>query len=222
MDKIRGMVFDFDGTLAELNLDFDLMKRKLAALAEVFLGDRPEPGALPALEWMEVLATKIGEANRDEGLEFHCRGRLAIAAMELDAARQGRLFPFTRPLLLELRERGVRTGIITRNSYAAVKVVFPDIEQGCDVFIAREDAIRVKPHGDHLLQALMAMGVPPEHGLMVGDHPMDVTTARNGGTRAAGVLSGRMTEADFSLQQPDFMDRDAQALVRSLVHIELL
>lgn len=216
MPKLDAIIFDFDGTLADVPLDFDLMKTKIAALGEVFLEERPVPNSKPALEWLEELVQQAMEWDEDEGKEFRTRGQLVITAMELDAARDGKLFDFTRPTLDRLHASGIASGVITRNISAAVKVVFPDIEACTRVFIPREDAARVKPDPDHLLRALKAVGAAPEKSLMVGDHPMDIQTARNAGTLSAAVTTGRMEAADFASLSPDFIASDVGALMAEL------
>lgn len=211
------VIFDFDGTLAELVLDFDLMKTKIAALAEAFLPYRPSPNGQPALEWMEELAEEIHrKIDRDTALEFHCRCRLTITAMELDAARDGRLFEFTRPLLDALSAEGIATGVVTRNVTPAVKTVFPDICDHVGVLLAREDARKVKPDPAHLLQALETLNVPPSRALMVGDHPMDVETGKRAGTATAGVASGNMTIIDMQAAGADMVFSDASGLFQAL------
>ena len=222
MQRLDAVIFDFDGTLADVSLDFALMKTKIAALGEVFLDERPTPGELPALEWLEELVQRTMERDVAEGKEFRTRGQLVITAMELDAARDGRLFEFTRPALTLLRERGVAPGIITRNISAAVRAVFPDVAELTSVFIPREDAARVKPHPDHLLRALEQVGAHPTRSLMVGDHPMDVETGKNAGTLTAGVTSGRMTAEDFAPLRPDFITGDVGELMTRLEQAGLI
>ena len=222
MPKLDAVIFDFDGTLADVSLDFALMKTRIAALGEVFLGERPTPGELPALEWLEELVARTMERDEAEGKEFRTRGQLAITAMELDAARDGRLFEFTRPTLNLLHERGVAPGIITRNISAAVRAVFPDVSELTRVFIPREDAARVKPHPDHLLKALEVVGARPERSLMVGDHPMDVETGKNAGALTAGVTTGRVTAEDFAPHRPDFIAPDVGELMARLEESDLL
>ncbi|WP_242012349.1 HAD family hydrolase [Pseudodesulfovibrio cashew] len=216
MKKLDAIIFDFDGTLADVPLDFDLMKTRIAALGEVFLGERPVPGTTPALEWLEELVQQAMEWDEDEGKEFRSRGQLVITAMELDAAREGRLFEFTRPALELLRERGVAAGVITRNITPAVKTVFPDIEKFIRAFVPREDAVRVKPDPAHLFQALDRLGADPANSLMVGDHPMDVITAKNGGALAAAVTSGRIGPEGFAELEPDFLAPDVGQLMTLL------
>ncbi|BDQ34302.1 haloacid dehalogenase [Pseudodesulfovibrio portus] len=220
--KLDAVIFDFDGTLADVPLDFDLMKTRIAALGEVFLGERPVPDGKPALEWLEELVQRVMKLDEAEGKEFRSRGQLVITAMELDAARDGALFPFTRPALDTLGRKGVAAGVITRNITAAVKVVFPDIEECTRVFIPREDAPLVKPDPAHLFQALEKVGADPGRSLMVGDHPMDVETAKRAGALSAAVTSGRMRPEDFAHLRPDFVAPDVEALLIDLEKAGLL
>lgn len=222
MPKLDAIVFDFDGTLADVPLDFDLMKTRIAALGEVFLGERPTPGSTPALEWLEELVQEALQWDEDEGKEFRTRGRLVITAMEMDAARDGALFPFTLPTFEMLHERGIGTGIITRNISAAVRVVFPDVDRLTQAFVPREDAVVVKPDPGHLFQALEKMEAAVGNSLMVGDHPMDVQTAKAAGALSAAVTSGRMTALDFEPLSPDFIAPDVGALMIQLEKAGLL
>lgn len=215
--KIKGIVFDFDGTLAELTIDFELMKRKVAALAEGFLGERPEIPNKPALEWLDDIAAEIEEyEGRDLGMEFHCRGRLVVQATELDAAREGGLFPFTRELLAGLRDAGVGTAIITRNSTAAVKTVFPDVHDCCTIFLPREDVSAVKPDPAHMGAALRRLKCAPEEALMVGDHHLDIETGKRAGVPTAGVASGNLSMAELEQGGADMVSENAAALVKTL------
>ncbi|WP_319582667.1 HAD family hydrolase [uncultured Pseudodesulfovibrio sp.] len=220
--KLDAIIFDFDGTLADVPLDFDFMKTKIAALGEVFMDERPVPDGTPALEWLEQLSAQVMERDRDEGLEFLSRGRLVIAATELDAARDGCLYEFTRPVLDDLKARGVATGVISRNISAAIKTVFPDIEDHLGVFLPRESSDRLKPDPAHLLRALESLGVSPERALMVGDHPMDVETGKRAGTLSAGVTTGRIEAEGFSLLAPDFVATDVAALMGELKRREMI
>ena len=213
----RALAFDFDGTLAVQNLDFALMKRRLAALAEIFLEEAVSPDGLPALEWVEHLAGLVLERQgRDLSLEFHTRCRFLIMDMEIKAASAGRLFPSTRPMLAALRVRGVRTAVITRNCTPAVTTVFPDIAAHVDCLLARESAPRVKPDPVHLLAALERLGARPEETLMVGDHPMDVLVGRRAGTATAAVSSGETTADALRAAGPDYLAEDCARLMDML------
>lgn len=224
MERIEALVFDFDGTLAELTLDFALMRRRVSALVQGLLEeeDLSCPPGTPALEWLDQMAEDIRGEDPDLALEMASRGRLVITAMEMDAARDGRLFPFTRELLADLAARGLKLGVVTRNCTAAVRAVFPDLARYCPVVLAREDVARVKPHPDHLTAALARLKAAPARALMIGDHPLDIEAARRAGTLSAGVASGAADLARLSEAGPDFVARDCRELAELLAARGLL
>lgn len=219
----QALVFDFDGTLAALTIDFALMKRRLAVLAEIFLKESVVPDGLPVLEWIEHLAaTVLSRHGRETSLEFHTRCRFLIMDMEIKAASQGSLFPTTRAMLTRLRGCGARTAVITRNCTPAVTAVFPDIALHVDCLLPRESVARVKPDPEHLLAALERLAVPPESALMIGDHPMDVLTGRHAGTATAAVASGKTLPEELRASGPDFLAQNCAGLMALLEAQNLL
>ncbi len=208
VSTLGALVFDFDGTLAELNLDFAALRSEVHALAR----RRGRRGPWPAgylLEEVEALAKELGP-------EFARRARELIQRRELEAAARGRLFPFTRPLLQRLRAAGYALGVVTRNCAAAVRRVFPQVEEVAGCFLPRERVSRVKPHPEHLLSACRRLGVPPPHTAMVGDHPTDMAAARAAGCLAVGVTSGRSPAADLRAAGAQLLLPDASGLLERL------
>lgn len=184
--NLNGLIFDFDGTLAELNLDFGLMARRVEELAraEGFAGPWPS-GYL--LEVLEVVSARLGDG-------FPGRAAQVIQAVELEAAGRAHLFPFTRPLLAQARERGLSLGVVSRNCAAAIRLLLPEADR-LDAFLPRERAPKPKPHPRQLWDACAAMGLEPGQAAMVGDHPTDMQAAVAAGCLAVGVTSGRVDEA---------------------------
>lgn len=216
MKKIEAIVFDFDGTLAELTIDFDEMKKRLKALGRAFLDPFPEKNDIPALEWVDFISNCLAEGDPDLGKEFHTRCRFLIITMEVEAARQGKLFPFTCEILSSLRNSGIKTGIITRNTASAVRELVPEIENISGCFLSREDVQNVKPHPEHLYKALDVIGVDPANTLMVGDHPMDIETGKRAGSMTAGVATGRMSVEELKEADPDFVAANCAELMQML------
>ena len=56
---------------------------------------------------------------------------------------------------------------------------------------------RMKPHPEPLLFAASAMGIAPQHCLMVGDTTIDMRTGAAAGAQNVGVLCGFGTEAEL-------------------------
>lgn len=211
--KFKFIVFDFDGTLAELHIDFGEMKRRMAVLAREHLPVVLNSSLPPVLEWMESLAAGLDASNPRAGAEFRQKGHALIREMELEAARRGRLFDYTRPILSDLRQKGIDVAIITRNCEQAVRIVFPDLDGYCRVFLARDHVPHVKPDPDHLFRALEKTAWEPAATLMVGDHPLDIQTGRRAGVLTAGVSSGRASREDLAGSGADWTAADCQELM---------
>ncbi len=215
--KIKSIVFDFDGTLAELRLDFSEMKARLGALAGRYSVSEPPSDSLPVLEWLSWLEKHLRRTNGAEAAAFRKQAFALICSMELEAARCGALFPFTRPLLKDLMLKGIKTAVITRNCDEAVRMVFPEIDHYCCAFLARDHVARPKPDAAHLLSALEALGAGLSTALMVGDHPMDIQTGKAARIRTAGVFSGNASREALIGAGADWVARDCQELISVLV-----
>ena len=211
--KLESVVFDFDGTLAELHLDFAEMKRRLGDLAAEYLDGAFESSGQPALELLESIGSSIQAKDASMGRQFKERAHSLIMGMELEAAGRGALFPFTRRVLRILAGKGLKIAIITRNCEQAVTTVFPDIHLHCSTFLSREHVKRVKPDPGHLLLALERLTAPAGTALMVGDHPLDIQTGKRAGTLTAGVTSGNSSEADLSKSGADWTAKNCEELV---------
>jgi phosphoglycolate phosphatase len=211
--RIESMVFDFDGTLAELRLDFKEMKNRIGALAEKFLSPAPLPTSLPVLEWLSSLEEAIRLTNGGLAGNFRTQAFALISEMEMESARHGSLFPFTRPLLKNLLQNGIKTAIITRNCDAAVRLVFPDIGDYCSAFFARDHVPDPKPHPAHLIRALDAIHADFATAVMVGDHPLDIQTGKAAGIRTAGVSSGNVSKEELIRNGADWVAGDCEDLM---------
>jgi phosphoglycolate phosphatase len=125
--------------------------------------------------------------------------------MEVESAGQGALLDGTRMLLTGLAACSIRIGVVTRNCRTAVLRVFPDIALYCQVFLTRDDTVRVKPHPDHLRSALAALKVAPAAAVMVGDHPLDILLGRETGAYTIGVLTGHSGREELRSAHADLI-----------------
>jgi len=210
--SIKAVIFDFDGTLAVLNIDFSLMRDRVFELIrrvgvrEDYLKERY------LLEIIDEVYPILEKESPARAETFYQEAHRILHDIELRAAEEGRLIPGTEETLKMLRRKGIKVGIITRNCEEAVRKVFPSIDDYCDVFISRDSIRRVKPHPDHLQAALKILNVTGEESLMVGDHTIDILAGKEVGMKTIGVLTGRITKEEFQEAGANFILNNASEI----------
>lgn len=194
---IKTIIFDFDGTLAKLNIDFPKMRKAVLALISSYgiAGDQLHTDFV--LEMIDAAFEILNQRSERKAKKFFGEANAIIEKIEIQAADHGELLERTKELLTSLQSRNISCGIITRNCAKAVKIVFPDILSYCPVVICRDDVNKVKPHPEHISLALAKLASSAQSTLMIGDHPLDIKTGRNAGTWTCGVLTGRCQRSDF-------------------------
>jgi phosphoglycolate phosphatase len=207
------MVFDFDGTLAVPNLDFDDMRRRVLALAA---GYGLAPDTLRGMYILELI-DHATERLRDQPVghadAFYRGAHQLLEEIEVATAQRTTLLPGVPVLLDTLRQRQIGVGIVTRNCAAAVRVIFPYLDEYCQAFLARDHVTQVKPHPGHLRAALERLGSTPARTIMVGDGVLDIQVGKALGMFSVGVLSGETTRANLLAQGADLILASAADLL---------
>jgi phosphoglycolate phosphatase len=184
------MLFDFDGTLAVLNLDFAAMRRRVVALAVTYGLASATLEGMYILEMVEYATTLLQQQHSTRAEDFFQQAHQLIQDIEVEAAQSSRLIPGVAELLETLRQRRIGVGIVTRNCAVAVRHMFPQVEQYCQAFLPRDYVTQVKPHPGHLQTALTRLGTAPSRTIMVGDGVLDIQAGKALGMFSVGVLSG--------------------------------
>ena len=197
MQNIKAVVFDFDGTLTPLTLNFDSLRAEIVKIAREYVNGKilDDMQGQYIIEMIYVIAQRLDGLNGPS--EFKNRAFERLRVLEVEAARGKDVFPYTRNVMKSLHNKSIKTGIITRSCIDALKTVFPDIFDYTDSIVTREGIEHVKPHPDHVLEVLRILNVDPDKTLIVGDHPTDVMAGRSAGTYTAGVLTGRTIREAF-------------------------
>ncbi|MBW2006182.1 MAG: HAD family hydrolase [Deltaproteobacteria bacterium] len=210
---IQTVIFDYDGTLVWLNINFDQIRQEIEQLLVAYDIDLRSLKGLYVLEMIDEVTKRISEKSPYEGPAFYHTALEIVAEHEVMAAKKGQIIPGVTAMLKMLRKRGIKIAIITRNCDKAVKMVFPDIENFSDAYLPRDYVSQVKPHPDHLILALKKMEVNnPAYCLMVGDHLMDIEGGKRMGMKTAGVLTGKITRLGLMGAGADYILDDATAI----------
>jgi phosphoglycolate phosphatase len=216
LHPIKAIIFDFDGTLAFLNIDFSLMRERIFDLMRRYGVKEETIQEKYLLEIIDEVYQILWEKNPSHAEAFYQESHHILHEVEMRAAEKGKLIPGTEATLKSLRKKGIKIGIITRNCEEAVRKVFLGIDDFCDVFVSRNSVKKVKPHPDHLTYVMESLKTSGEESVMVGDHIIDIQAGKRVGMKTIGVLTGRIKKEEFEKAGADYILRDASEIFRLL------
>jgi HAD superfamily hydrolase (TIGR01509 family) len=186
---IRAVLFDFDGTLtAPGSLDFSVIRDAVGC-----------PKGRPVLEFINSMAS---QAERAEAFKI-------LDAFEAEAARQSRPNAGAEEVLEFLLARGMKIGIISRNSLASIRTALDNFGriQSLDfaIILSRDDPFNPKPSPEGILAAVRILGVPVAQVLVVGDFAFDVEAGHKAGALTAFLTNRGSSHtcaypSDFTLE----------------------
>jgi len=214
--EVRAIIFDFDGTLAVLNIDFNAMREQVFELMKHFGVEEKLIKERYLLEIIDEVYFILLERNPSRAEKFYQKAHQILYDVELCAAEKGRLIPGVENTLKFLKGTGIKVGIITRNCEDAVRRVFHNIDEFCDVFISRNSVKKVKPHPDHLSSTIKALDISGEEAVMIGDHTIDIQAGKRVGMKTIGVLTGRTRKEEFEKAGADYILDNATEICRLL------
>ncbi len=109
----------------------------------------------------------------------------------LELAKELRLLPGSRELLLLLDKNRVRYAIATSSSLERAARTLEMLETGPDIpVITLEQVSFGKPDPDLFFAAMRRLDAAPGDCMVIGDSTWDILAARRAGALAVGVLSG--------------------------------
>jgi phosphoglycolate phosphatase len=218
-DRLRGrraVLFDFDGTLVYQTIDFARMRRLVEDVVCSYGLSIDAWQGMFVLEMIELAVAQLRGSADGRAQEMRARAHQAIVDLELAAAVGAQAFDGVTQMLANLRERGVRVAIVTRNCRPAVEAVMVRNQLSADVLLTRDDVTHVKPDPRHLYGALRRLGLGGEEAVMVGDHPSDVQVGQAVGAATVGVLSSGLGLERFAAVQPDLLVQQVTEILQYL------
>jgi len=184
--QIQAVLFDFDGTLTDPGaLDWAALKARLGC-----------PLDQPVLEFMEGLPEERLRREAEAALdEFEAQG--AAASQPANGAEK---------VVRKLRQMGLKLGILTRNSRAAVERSlknFTSLTSGdFDLIVTRETPVPIKPSPRGVELFAETIRVPVSDVLVVGDFRLDIEAGAAAGAMTV-LLDHGLSESAFTVM-PDY------------------
>lgn len=212
-EQIRAVVFDFDGTLAETEIDFAEMRRRTVEHIKSWgLWEEGMDRDRYVLELIDHAAARLASSNGAVD-EYRRQAAQILEDVEMITCPGARPYPGIQEMLDALRTRGLRVGIVTRNCRRGVQAVTDNHHLHHDVLLTRDDVLRVKPDPEHLLMALAQLDVEPARALMVGDHVTDIHVGKAAKTFTCGVLTAKTAREVFIAAGADLILDSAADLI---------
>jgi pyrophosphatase PpaX len=207
---IRGVVFDFDGTLVDsMKVIFEalneaLSKRNLPTIdLDLFgrMAGRPISDIINAKTHVPEPTIKTIEKDVFKAYVEFCKVRC-------------QLLPNVENTLNVLKSKGVKLGLLTTTPRKPLKVVLRKLAIGdyFDIMLAKDDA-KSKPDPDGLRQIITEFGIRADECLYVGDSPIDILTGKAAGIRTIAITTGVTTMEQLKENTPDIIITDIEQLL---------
>lgn len=196
--RIRAVIFDFDGTLADTRIDFGEMRRRVYALVQAWgVWDEALANNRYVLEVIAAARARL-DGDAEAAARFAAEAAQILQDVEMETVADACPYAGVPEALARLRDHGYRLGIITRNCRACVEHFLARHPLCHEVLLTRDDIAHVKPDPRHLLAALQHLGVGATQAVMVGDHRSDIECALASGSIAVGVHHTGTTSQEFA------------------------
>ena len=162
---IKAVLFDFDGTLTKPGaLNFPAFKKSMGC-----------PTDRPVLEYIECLPDPVQRAAALAELD-----RFEMEAAEKTGPNFG-----AEDLLLYLRSKDLRLGIISRNSRRSIEQALQNFKNvgvaDFDLIYSRDESVKPKPDPEGIQQAARTLNVEIDQVLVVGDFVFDIEAGHAAG-----------------------------------------
>lgn len=166
MTEYDAVVYDLDGTVVDLAVDWDAVRTDVL---DVYDTEGVEP---PATDLWTLL-------ERADGAGIAAAVENAIADHEREGARRSTRLARADELL----ERDVAVAVCSLNCEAACRLALAahDLEAAVGAVVGRDTVPARKPDPEPLLESIRLLSSTPETALFVGDSERDEQTARRAG-----------------------------------------
>lgn len=175
LDAADAIVYDLDGTLLELAVDWD-------AVADDVVGAYAERALIPPTGDLWSLLDAAAEYGVEAAVEE------TIAGHERTGASESVLLPLGERLAAGGDDRPAAVCSLNCEDACRVALETHGLEAAIDAVVGRDTVETHKPEPESLLAAVDALGSEPERAVFVGDSESDAVTADRAGVPFVSVV----------------------------------
>jgi phosphoglycolate phosphatase-like HAD superfamily hydrolase len=213
-----GFIFDVEGTLV------DSVPQNLKSLQDAlerfgYSADYDTLHLYTGLDGDQTLQLLLPDAKEKERKDIlKVQGEI----YERDYLQRVKPFDGVRDVFLELIQRGGRVALATDCKGAAFKHYLSvlKVDNLITATACGDDVEHGKPDPRLVGVALRKLGLPGSKSVMIGDTPYDAEAGLEGGTKAAGVLTGGFSAQVLSNAGCFVVTQDLKALLPKLEESE--
>lgn len=216
-NRVRGIVFDLDGTLIESSVDFRGMKRRMIEILAKYSVPRellsPDKTTVENLRRAEEVWNQLG-VEWDERRRALSEVEAAMNMAELEALPTVEAVDGARDALRRLRKRGLKLAVLTRGhqAYAVEALRRTGMLDLLDIILTRDTTEKPKPNPEALKDVAERLNLGLDEILFIGDHPIDSSCAEAASVRFIAVLTGWMDEEGWR-------SRGVEEIIRSVAEL---
>ena len=208
--EIKAVLFDVDGTLypqsffIKTSLHFFLQHPRLSAAFRHLRHDVRAIGGVEDLHLAQVSLCagymRIPAERAQELLETHIYGTY------MKMLSKAKPYPKVEPLLSDLKNRGLKLGVITDYPVGA-KLSALGFDRYWDVAVSADTMGHLKPEPDAFLLAADELKIAPEQIIYVGnEYKYDIIGARRAGMKTAHLAQKAVPDSVADITFSDFDD----------------
>jgi len=207
--KVKGILFDLDGTIVDSKAAYLEAARKAFAVLGRDPIEAPEALEIPKRLEQGLPITDLVRANVHAFLDTYLKTYYSVTKS------------LTRPVInaratLEVLSLKAKLALITMRFVPRSSVVDELDQFGLAGFFAyivtAMDTIEPKPSPKSLISAVKALDVDICDCVIVGDSVVDVRAGKSAGAMTVAVLSGLYTREELSMEKPDLIVKDITEL----------
>lgn len=191
--KIKGILFDMDGTIVETEYDWSQIKQELGT------------GGKPILSHLKTL----DEPHRS--IKWNI-----LEKYEREATKKAVLKEGVPELLEFLHKKKIKTALITNNSLKNVNYLLQKFQLIFDLTITRESGLW-KPSAEPLIAAIKKFKINKKETCVIGDSKFDMLAAISAGIPNIFILNKNKSDFDQNIVEVFDSIEKIQSRIESLL-----
>lgn len=201
--KIKGILFDLDGTLV------DSFPSVIASFREAFKFLKPYAKTnlnFTDDEIKKLIGTPHRETFRKITDNNEAIEKAAVIFRETRKKFKVDAIDGSIDLLNFLKSKNFNLGIVTTTGRELTEQILKDlnIQNLFEAIVTGTDVSHLKPHPEPILKAIEILNLDRDNCIMVGDHPNDIIAANSAGIKSTAILYAR-TKDEFIKYNPTYI-----------------